>query len=133
MNELTTISLSSNEIEHIDEDTFYEVPLLFSLRVNGNRLKSIANNIFIHSNRLQHFTFDENELLTFDGTIFRNCPLLYGIKLEDNKLNKININLKSFKSLAKVDLRNNLCINAYFGKGSQTTIQEMQDVINKNC
>lgn len=133
MNELSTISLSDNEIEHIDEDTFYEVPLLFSLRVNSNRLKTLANNIFIHSTRLQHFTFDTNKFETFDGTIFRNCPLLLSIVLEDNKLKKIRINLTSFKSLSKVDLRNNVCINAFLGKESMTTIQAVQDVINKNC
>lgn len=133
MNELSTISLSDNEIEHIDEDTFYEVPLLFSLRVNSNRLKTLGNNIFIHSTRLQHFTFDTNKFETFDGTIFRNCPLLLSIVLEDNKLKKIRINLTSFKSLSKVDLRNNVCINAFFGKESMTTIQAVQDVINKNC
>lgn len=134
MNMMSTISLSNNAIEHIDEDTFYEVPMLYSLRVNGNRLKSLSNNIFIHSPRLQHFTFDSNEFETFDGNlIFRNNPSLISIVLEDNKLKNIHINLTSLRELTKVDLRNNACINLFYGKGSTTTLQEIQNVIDKNC
>lgn len=133
MNNLNTISLSNNLIEHIDEDTFYEVPKLFSLRINGNRLKSVPYNMLVHASRFKHFTFDGNLIENFDGGIFRNCPNLVAINLDDNHLRKISINLSSFKSLEKAIFTDNICIKAQYRKGGSTTLQELQEIINKNC
>lgn len=135
MNNLNTISLTNNLIEHIDEDTFYEVPKLYSLRINGNKLKSIPYNMLVHSNRLQFFTFDGNLIEEFDGGIFRNCPLIKWINLDDNYLKKISINLGSFKNLERAIFTDNICVKASYKSsgGGTNTLQELQEIINKNC
>jgi Leucine-rich repeat (LRR) protein len=133
MSVLSTISLSDNQIHFIDEDTFYEVPQLYSLRINGNHLKSLPSSIFMNSICLQHFICDTNFFETFDGNLLRNNPSLVSINLEENQLRSIKINLKSFSNLQKVNLRNNICINAFVEKGSSETILQVQEKINKSC
>lgn len=135
MNNLNTISLTNNLIEHIDEDTFYEVPKLYSLRINGNKLKSIPYNMLVHSNRLQFFTFDGNLIEEFDGGIFRNCPLIKWINLDDNYLKKISINLSSFKNLERAIFTDNTCVKVSYKSsgGGTNTLKELQEIINKNC
>jgi Leucine-rich repeat (LRR) protein len=134
LNELATMSLTENEIAFIDEDTFYDVPKLYSLRVNGNRLKTVPLNLFVNSPRLQHFIFAGNLIEELDGDqLFRNSPNLRSIDLEDNQLRKVKVNLAKFKELVKVDLENNKCVHARFGKGSTKTIAELQEIINTSC
>lgn len=130
---LQVISLTNNRIEYVDEDTFFEVPRLRSLRINGNRLKSIHLNLLVYSNNLVFFVFDGNFIEEIDGEIFRNCPRLQSINLEDNSLRKITIDLSKFTKLSKVNLEENVCINSNYINGSSTSLEEFQNLINKSC
>lgn len=133
MSKLRVISLTNNYIEHIDEDTFYEVPELKSLRINVNRLKSIPFNLLIHSVNLQYLVMNKNQIEELNSDIFRHCSLISSINLRDNALQKININLSNYSKLEEIYLENNHCINSSYTSGGGNTLQEIQDEIITNC
>lgn len=134
MSKLRVISLTNNLIEHIDEDTFYEVPELSSLRINGNRLKSIPFNLLIHSYKLEYLVMNKNQIEEFNADIFRHCSLISHINLNHNELKKIQINLSNYSKLNQIYLENNHCISSsYTIDDDQNTLQELQNQINTNC
>lgn len=131
MNKLSTISLTKNQIEHIDPDTFHDLPMLFSLRLNRNKLSTLSNDLFIHAPRLKHVIFGNNLLEDFESSIFDSNKNLKSLDLSYNKLNTIFINFPEFKDLQLVDLRGNQCINDIFL--TSKSLNNFQDSIKKNC
>lgn len=131
MDNLTTISLTKNQIEHIDPDTFYDVPMLFSLRINANKLSSLSNDLFIHAPRLKYVILSNNLLEFFDSIIFDSNRDLKSLDLSYNKLKNIFIDFPDFKGLQLVDLRGNQCIDDIFIDSK--SLKDFQDSVKVNC
>jgi Leucine-rich repeat (LRR) protein len=82
-----------------------------------NQISSLHKDIFRNSTNLTFLFLDSNSLQTLDATSFLNNPTLIYISLNGNKINALSSKMFQpfYNTSLTLDLRNNTCIDQYFG------------------
>ena len=86
---VTILSLQRNEIKQIDGEAFDDMPLLFKIKLNSNRLKSWDSGWFKNTPRLTELYFRRNKLSYLPRSAFVNVKgshLVDGISVVDTKI-----------------------------------------------
>lgn len=83
------IDLTRNQFTNIRRFTFYNIPELNFLYLNGNELQNIEEYSFVLLDRLRHLYLHDNSLTTITKGLFRDLPDLYILRLQNNKISVI--------------------------------------------
>lgn len=121
---LESLDLSENQIVEIPMDTFWECPDLMYLILNGNNIKNLDENLFILSTNLLQFQANNNKIEHLHRDLFRDTKKLEEVSFVGNKLRVIDADFIKIRSIAKIDLQLNACVNGAY-------IFEANNQINK--
>ncbi|XP_052063908.1 SLIT and NTRK-like protein 3 [Mytilus californianus] len=83
------IDLTRNQFTNIKRFTFFNIPELNFLYLNGNELENIEEKSFVLLDRLRHLYLHDNSLTTISQGLFRDLPDLYILRLQNNKISVI--------------------------------------------
>ncbi|XP_019626487.1 PREDICTED: toll-like receptor 3 [Branchiostoma belcheri] len=114
----TSLDLSSNNIQQLDDYSFSTLPLLTSLDLSSNSLVTIQPAAFYNLSKLRELSLSRNNLSALPSAIFRPLKSLAALSLADNNLPDI----LSFDEiwdglhLTKLDLRENKITEAKFSQ-----------------
>lgn len=132
---LKWINFSENQIEELPINSFWECPDLHRLILDSNKIKILDENLFIHSQSLVTFEANYNQVRFLHRELFRNNLMLREVSLIGNQLRFIEVDFFSIKSIAKVSLNENSCINISIGVETPTANTQLsfQQEIAMHC
>lgn len=88
INNLKTFSIYYSFISSIPSGTFSNSTIV-NIRIEGNRVQTIASGAFDNTSDLEFVTLNENQLKTIDPDWFKNCPKLSHLDLSENFITEI--------------------------------------------
>lgn len=134
MDLLKILDLRQNKISELPNDTFQDLSNLRKLDLSRNKLKSLSNISFLSMFYLTKFIVNENQIELFDFDIFNLNKKLEEIHLWRNQIKALRFDVKKFRKLTVVDLRENVCINnLFYLSTSESSSLQVQNEINSNC
>ncbi|XP_033610004.1 leucine-rich repeats and immunoglobulin-like domains protein 3 isoform X2 [Cryptotermes secundus] len=108
MPDLSFLTLSHNEIQHIDCSALKNVTSLKSLDLNSNRLVDISITSFRFKSSIQNLNLNNNRISAIEKGSLDNLPLLTELRLNRNHLTKFHKGLfKDLKHLRILELNRN--------------------------
>lgn len=111
---LKILALFDNQIAEIPIDTFWDCPDLVILNLNKNDIKTLDENLFIRSPNLQRFAANYNKIEHLHKDLFRDTQKLEQVSFAGNKLKVIDVDFIKIRSLLKIYLRRNICVNSTY-------------------
>lgn len=140
MNNLTNLIIYDNDIEVIDEESFWDLPNLETLHISYNRLSLLYDRLFEENQKLKHVRLKSNKLLeTLPKHLFKQNLFLETVWLNDLSLKTIekeifeqsknllvlNLELNQLTTLPKHLFQNNLLLQVVsLDSNSLTAIDE---------
>ena len=94
---LQNLSLTNNQIQNIDPQTFQNLPNLQEIYLHGNQIQNIDLQTFQNLPSLQEIGLNNNQIQNIDPHTFQNLPNLRYIKLSHNQIQ--NIDPQTFQNL----------------------------------
>lgn len=132
MNDCTSIDMSSNQIESIEECLFEGLKELESLNLDHNKLKSLPEGVFNDLVALMRLSIESNSLEALSEDLFEFNMNLVHIGLSNNKLRTISPTmLNNLNNLRSVSFHGNVCIDSSFP--SEVTLNELKSQIVTRC
>lgn len=123
MTQLVELYFFDNQIELLNEDSFWDLPNLEIFQLQNNKIKEINDTLFDRNEKLWSVNIKSNKMLEIlPKNLFKNNPYLREVILDDNRLKEIpekmfekNIKLKyaSMKSNRLGDIPRNLFKNNF--------------------
>ncbi|XP_015120347.1 protein artichoke [Diachasma alloeum] len=105
---LTTIDLSYNVIERIENSAFVGLVNLYELHLQGNRLASFAGEFFDTGTGLEIIDLSDNAITYISPTTFIIHPRLRELRLSGNRFNRFPSEfIKNLHFLESIDLSRN--------------------------
>lgn len=138
MQNLTEIVIHKSEIESVDENTFWDLPNLERLHLEG-KVKVLNDRIFNENSKLKELYLASNWLEILPRNLFANNSLLNWVNFNGNALKIIEIDFTAWKHVKYVFMENNDCINAHYNATTEVETQsipklrEFQILIMNNC
>lgn len=129
------LDLRKNRISRVPGDAFADLVNLKKIDFSGNLIKFLPSTTFKTMPHLMKFIANENLFENFDGVTFRNNLKLEDIHFWHNSIKSITrLNLKRFRKLTVVDLRENVCIDVMFYLSEDSNIfSDVQREIDGKC
>ena len=110
---LQVIQFNENQINDVNEKTFYGLIFLKSLFLKSNQIQTIMNNTFQPLSKLSKIDLSENKIVKIMERIFWNNHNMEEILLKKNLLNIMVPGIFDGLTLLKtIDLEFNKCVNA---------------------
>lgn len=132
MKDCTSIDMSKNQIESIEECLFEGLKELESLNLNHNELKSLPEGVFNDLVDLMRISIESNSLEVLSEDLFKFNMKLVHIGLSNNKLRIIPPTmLDNLNNLRSVTFYENACIESSFP--SEVTLDELKSQIMTRC
>lgn len=131
MEHVVLISLAVNLIESIPADAFDHLTGVEVIHIHTNKLKTLEADTFSTNQKLKHVYGYKNELETLPRGLFRKNTNLVGIHLNVNKLHSIDTRLDETRAYARINFRDNACINKAYP--DDLSVLEMIAEIRRNC
>ena len=105
---MISLNISSNEIDHIDNDVFFDLKNLLSLDISNNKIKRLPDMVFSKLRYLRYLNLDRNsELAVISATAFQGLKSLKGLRISGTKLKRISSLTFSGLALDYIDISNN--------------------------
>lgn len=109
MSHLWSLDLSSNLIEQVPVDSFYDLTKVKEIFLKDNKLKVLNANTFIKNFKLLRFSSNRNQIESIERGSFRKNSELMKISFSNNKIKKIeNQSFGKMLKLEVLDLSNNM-------------------------
>ncbi|KAL0979931.1 hypothetical protein UPYG_G00191740 [Umbra pygmaea] len=103
---LIKLRMDSNQISHVDDETFSDLKALQMLDLSNNKLTSISDLMFLGLNTLSKLLINDNLITTITLQSFQNFHNLKYVDLTNNHLGQ----LSSMKPILQLPQLNNLFI-----------------------
>ncbi|KAG5675184.1 hypothetical protein PVAND_005109 [Polypedilum vanderplanki] len=132
LRKVTRLDLSSNEIEDLPKDVFYELPRLKTLLLSRNKIKSLDRDLFISNPNLNIIYIFGNEIEVLENDLFRANSNLEQLHIDENKI--MNIENEFFDRIPFLQIANflnNVCVNSHYPKFK--SYDKLKDFIRRNC
>lgn len=107
---LVWLSVSGNNLEILDGNTFKESTGILYIDFSNNNIKEIPTNFFVWSRNVREFNIEKNKIEVLTWTTFWYLEQLEILKIGYNKLTQIDWNWTVSK-VRIFDVRENSCIN----------------------
>lgn len=145
MKSLHKLLFYPNDIESLDEDALWDLPILEDFLVVGNKLKVLPERLFEKNTELSNVDLRSNQLEYLPRNLFKNNLLLNRVDLHDNLLNSIEIDFTRLTVIREIWLYDNICISILYDIRNETSddnvtyanqyrnLTEFQSLINTNC
>jgi Leucine-rich repeat (LRR) protein len=127
MSTIQSVSLATNNITSLPEDTFYDLNELKNLLICCNKLKTLPVNLLMNQKKLEKFIMGKNEIGELPKGFFKNNLKLKDIVMNKNNLNDIDTaDMFLMKNLKRVWLNNNKCIDNDFKEVNMANLREIK-------
>lgn len=111
---LRQLELQSSEIELLQFDTLWDLPLLHTFEFIYSKLKVLDERTFEKNDNLKILTLKSNRLEFLPRNIFKNNNLLEEVNLRDNALNIIQTDFSTLTNARNINLEGNTCFSAMY-------------------
>lgn len=132
MTRVAEVSFHENFLVSIHPDLFNGMEGLERLRLSGNRIKVLSDQLFALRSRLKEFYIDRNSIEILPKNIFKENGKLLRLSMKDNLLKRINVDFMDLKDLNQIYFDNNTCTNQTFFI-QVMTMYEFQKRIRETC
>lgn len=131
---LRLLDMRENSISDLENNVFDHLTSLMRLNLSQNKIKRLPN-AFSQMRYLIRFSVNDNQIENFDANYFSSNERINEIHIRSNKIKSIRFNIKKFKNLSTLDLRDNLCIDElfYFHIEQDLINTEKEKRINEKC
>lgn len=123
---LEELNFNNNEIEILDEKALWDLPALEIFQLKNNKVKELHEGTFDSNRNLRIVLLQSNQLETIPRNLFSNNNLLEKVDLSQNYLKIIEIDFTLFNNVRYIDLRHNVCINAFY---QHQTLSRTQNIV----
>ena len=111
-------------------------PILINLQLENCRLKEISSKDFEGLDNLMVLDLNHNEIKSLPNDLFVETPKLQFIYFNNNKIERLSSKILdplNKKNLKQFWLGENSSISVYFAKGGGTTLEALMKKIDAKC
>lgn len=128
---LNLLQLHDNFVDHLDVDTFWDIPNLEIFELQNGKLKAIPETIFEKNTKLRRVRMNGNQISYLPKDLFKNNPLIAEVYFDGNKLRSISTDFTELKAISNVNFHGNACIDK--GLEDFKDVSQLQQFLYNNC
>lgn len=129
MEQLDELNLSFNSIPYINEDVFWDLPNLTTLRLWVTKIEKLPEKIFSNLRKLSFLELSNNKLTHLPRDLFANNLELSTVLFTENDLKIIDVDFRKLTKINYIGFSRAGCITESFYGVNQT----LQDLIDHDC
>lgn len=130
VSEVEALNVKDQELTELPPNMFMFFPDLKAILLINTGLRTISPDDLLFP-KLEYFSSMNNKIHAIDGELFMNTPRLKTISFYKNSLDHIGENIFKGLELTHVDLRENVCVDAWSWTAEQ--LEELEQKIMNEC